>query len=306
MATTTLPEATRALYPFKSHHLTLSDGKRMHYVDEGPPDGDVLVFVHGYPTWSFIYRAPLIYYAAQGYRCVAMDHIGWGLSDKPTSRRYHTLRRHIYNFIECLDALDVDKVTLVMEDWGAILALGYALRRLARVRRLVIMNAWVFQESYPIPLSPFIRLATRPGIGELLFRALNLALNVGLQHWSVRRLAPAAVVGYKIPFRDARRRTALYQFPRMISTTPTHPSASLIREIEGGLRQLDRKPTLIVWGQDDGIFPPPLANHWAKMMPHAQGPVRIERARHFLMEDAPEAVLLAMDDFFAMTSHNSQ
>ena len=107
MATVVLPEPSRALYPFRSQFVTLSDGRQMHYVDEGPPDGELLVFVHGYPTWSFTYRALLVYYAARGYRCVAMDHIGFGLSDKPTGGRYHTLRRHIHNLHELISTLQL-------------------------------------------------------------------------------------------------------------------------------------------------------------------------------------------------------
>ncbi|RPI95991.1 MAG: alpha/beta fold hydrolase, partial [Chloroflexi bacterium] len=102
-----LPNTVRALYPFKSSFMTLSDGHRMHYAAEGPEDGEVLVFVHGYPTWSFVYRALLVYYGALGYRCIAVDHIGCGLSDKPTSRRYHTLQRHIQNLAEFLKRLNL-------------------------------------------------------------------------------------------------------------------------------------------------------------------------------------------------------
>lgn len=302
MATVVLPEATRALYPFKSQYVTLSDGQRMHYVDEGPPDGEVLLFAHGYPTWSFLYRTFLIYYAARGFRSIAIDHVGWGLSDKPPTRRYHTLRRHIHNLREFVTALDLTGITLVMEDWGTAIGLGCAIRELDRVKRLVIMNAWVFQDTYPLPLHPFVQLVTRPGIGELMFRSLNLALNLGLQRWTVRPLSPAVMTGYKAPFRDLRSRTALYQFPRMISTTPTHPTASMMREIESELTTLDRLPTLVLWGQNESVFAPSMARHWAKLMPRATGPIMVDNANHFLPEDAPENVILNLDDFLEQTN----
>jgi cis-3-alkyl-4-acyloxetan-2-one decarboxylase len=301
MATVVLPEATRALYPFRSHYFTLSDGMRMHYIDEGPTDGEVLVFVHGYPTWSFVYRALVVYYAAQGYRCIALDHIGWGLSDKPGSHRYHTLRRHIHNALECLDALELHDVTLLMEDWGGPIGLGYALRRPDSVKRLVVMSSWVFQDSYPVPLHPLIQLATKPGVGDVLFRTLNLALNIGMQLWTERRLSAAVLDGYKAPFQDVWGRMALSQFPRMISTSATHRSASLMRRIEQELAVFDRKPSLILWGRSDAVFPPPMAKHWKTRMPSAKGPHLIEGANHFLSEDNPEAVMLRLDDFVART-----
>ncbi|MBN1202879.1 MAG: alpha/beta fold hydrolase [Anaerolineae bacterium] len=300
MATVVLPETTRALYPFKSHFLTLSDSKRMHYIDEGPKDGETLVFVHGYPTWSFLYRALVVYYAARGFRCVAMDHIGYGLSDKPPGKNYHSMRQHIHNLLDCLSMLELQDVTLVMQDWGTPLALGYAIRRAANVRRLVIMGSWVFQETLPHRLHPLVKWATTPGLGDLLFNMLGLSVGLWLQTGTTRRLSPLVMAGYKAPFPDSRSRKALIQFPRMISTTLTHPSAPLMIEIERGLDTLQHIPTLIIWGKADPFFTPDIAYHWKALMPHARGPVLLD-AGHFLLEDDPEAVIHYLDDFFAAT-----
>ncbi|MBN2305822.1 MAG: alpha/beta fold hydrolase, partial [Anaerolineae bacterium] len=292
-----LPETTRAYYPFKSHTLTLSDGYRMHYLDEGPPGGEVLLFLHGYPTWSFAYRAFLVYYAARGFRCIAVDHIGYGMSDKPTVRRYHTLRRHITNIQECIEALDLRDITLIMEDWGGPIGLGYAIHHADNVRRLVIMNSWVFQDTYTNRRQGLIRWATLPGVGEILFRSLNLAFSsIGFQRWTVRDLSATIMNGYKAPFRDPRQRTALVQFPRMINTTPTHPSAALMREIEDGLTTLKRIPTLIIWGEADPLFTPDVADHWKTLLPRAAGPVLLPQVGHIVSEDAPDAVVQHLDD----------
>ncbi len=295
MATVVLPETTRTLYPFKSHYLTLSDGKRMHYIDEGPEDGEVLVFSHGYPTWSFAYRAFIVYYAAHGYRCIAMDHIGCGLSDKPSNRGYHTLRRHIHNLMECIHTLELRDITLVMEDWGGPFGLGYAVRHVTNVRRLVIMNSWAFQDSYHQRLSSLVRWMTKPGLGELLFGTLNLAFPLVMQRGTARQLSEAVLTAYKAPFRDARNRAALYQFPRMINTSPSHPSAPLMREIEQGLAQLASIPALIVWGRTDPFFTPDVAQHWKSMLARAQGPVLLDDAGHFVTEDNPEGAIQHLD-----------
>lgn len=298
MATVVLPDIVRALYPFKSSFVTLSDGKRMHYVVEGPEDGEVLVFLHGYPTWSFAYRALLVYYGALGYRCIAVDYIGCGLSDKPPSRRYHTLRQHIQNLFECLALLDLRAITLVMEDWGGPLGLSYAIQHPENVKRLVIANAWAFQESYPNRLDSMVRWATQPGIGELLFGTFNLALNLVMQRWTARQLSEAVLMAYRAPFRDSHHRAALIQFPRMISTSPDHPSAAIMRGIEQELPTLRHIPTLILWGKENPVFPPDVAAHWKTMLPRAKGPFLLEPARHLLAEDAPDAIIQHLNAFF--------
>jgi pimeloyl-ACP methyl ester carboxylesterase len=303
MATVVLPEITRALYPFKSNFLTLGDGKRMHYIDEG--EGEVLVFVHDYPAWSFLYRAFIIYYAGLGYRCLAMDHIGYGLSDKPTSRRYYTLLRYIDNLETCLDRLTQTPVTLVMLGLGGPVGLGYTIRQPERVSRLVIMNSWAFQDTYTSRFVPLIKLASRRGIGELVFSRLNLVIGIGLQQGTNRRLSPAILAGYKAPFRDVRSRTALVQYPRMISTAPTHPSAPLLRTIEQQLPTLSAIPTLIVWGKEDPIYTPEVAEHWKSLMPRAIGPLMIEGSNHFVPEDNPEAVIQHLDAFLEKTPRPS-
>jgi pimeloyl-ACP methyl ester carboxylesterase len=301
MATVVLPDIVRTLYPFKSSFVTLSDGHRMHYVAEGPEDGEVLVFLHGYPTWSFIYRAPLVYYGALGYRCIAVDMIGYGLSDKPTNKRYHTLRQHIQNLFDFLTLLDLHDITLIMADWGGPLGLSYAIQRSDNVKRLVIINSWVFQDSYLNPLESLIKWVTKPGIGELLFGTFNVAFNVVVQRWTTRLLSEAVIAAYKAPFRDTRQRAALIQFPRMINTGPDHPSAAIMRGIEQNLSVLRAIPTLILWGKEDTVFPPDVAAHWKTLLPRAKGPVMIEAARHLLVEDAPDALIHHLTAFLDST-----
>ncbi len=298
MSTVMLPDTVRALYPFKSSFMTLSDGHRMHYVSEGPDEGDVLVFVHGYPTWSFAYRALLVYYGALGYRCIAVDHIGWGLSDKPTGRRYHTLRQHNQNLAEFLTRLNLPPITLIMEDWGGPFGLSYAIQHPDRIRRLVISNTWAFQDSYPNRLERLVKWTTRPGIAELLFGTFNVTLNIVLQRWTARQLSETVLSAYKVPFRETRHRAALVQFPRMVNITPEHPSAAIMRAIESGVGSLRDIPALILWGDEDPIFPPDVAAHWKTLLPRAAGPYLIELARHLINEDAPDTMIEHLDTFF--------
>jgi haloalkane dehalogenase len=180
------------------------------------------------------------------------------------------------------------------------MGLGYAIRRRDNIKRLVIMNSWAFQGSYFHRLHPLLRLATRPWIGEFLLGTLNLVINYGFQRATLRDLPPSILAGYRAPFHDVHNRTALYQFPRMISTAPSHPSTPMMREIEHGLAKLQMIPALLVWGEQDAIFSPDVADRWKELMPRAKGPYLL-KARHFLPEDDPEGVLQHLDIFLSHT-----
>ena len=132
----------RNLYPFQPHFLELKMG-RLHYVDEG--QGETLLMVHGNPSWSFGYRH-LIQGLADQYRCVAPDHIGFGLSDKPFSWSYKPADQaaNLRTFIE---RLGLENITLIVQDWGGPIGLSYAVEQPENIRRLVIMNTWMWPVS---------------------------------------------------------------------------------------------------------------------------------------------------------------
>ena len=139
---------------------------------------------------------------------------------------------------------------------------------------------------------------TKPGIGELRFGTFNLAYSLIMQRGTARRLSDAVLTAYRTPFRDTRNRAALYQFPRMINTSPHHTSAPLMREIEQGLAQLASTPSLIVWGRLDPFFAPGVAQHWKALLVRAQGPVLLDTASHFVAEDDPEGVIQHLNALF--------
>ena len=128
------------LYPFESNFLELEDGLKMHYIDEG--EGEVLLMLHGNPTWSFYYRN-LIQSFQKKYRCIAPDHIGCGLSDKPQDYNY-TLSTHIDNLEQLVNSLGLKDITLVMHDWGGSIGMGLAVRQPKLIKRLIIFNTAAF------------------------------------------------------------------------------------------------------------------------------------------------------------------
>src|SRR6516165_91136 len=132
------------LYPFESHYFD-SNGLRLHYLDEGR--GDPIVMLHGNPTWSFYFRNLVL--ALRGrHHCIVPDHIGCGLSDKPTAEQYDfSLKSRIDDLEQLLEHLNLrDNVTLVLHDWGGMIGMGYAVRHPERIRRLIVLNTAAFHK----------------------------------------------------------------------------------------------------------------------------------------------------------------
>jgi len=278
-------------YPFASHFLDL-DGLRYHYLEEGPPSpliraGGPLLFVHGNPTWSFAWRN-LIRGLSDARRCVAVDHIGCGLSDKPQNYAY-TLAQHVNNLVRLIEALDLHNITLVGHDWGGCIGMGAAVRLPHRFRRFVLMNTAAFP-STRIPLR--IAMCRIPVLGPLGVRGLNLFSRAAL--WMAvsdrRQVSTAARRGYLAPYNSWANRIAVLRFVEDIPLRPSHPSYPTLTNIEQGLTQFVDHPMLIVWGMRDWCFTPAFLDEWVRRFPRAEVQ-RLGQASHYVFEDEPDAVL---------------
>jgi pimeloyl-ACP methyl ester carboxylesterase len=135
-------------YPFKPCHVEVRPGIALSYLDEGPPDGDVIVMLHGNPSWSYYWRH-LVLGLQDRYRCIVPDHVGMGLSEKPSDARYrYTLQSRVDDLTLLLDTLGITgPVTLVVHDWGGMIGFGWALSHMAQVQRLVILNTACLSSS---------------------------------------------------------------------------------------------------------------------------------------------------------------
>jgi haloalkane dehalogenase len=280
-------------YPFESHLLDL-DGVALHYLDEGPRDGEPLLFVHGNPTWSFLWRN-LVRELRGSYRCIALDHVGCGLSDKPQEYPYR-LARHIENLERLAFELDLRRATLVVHDWGGPIGLGFAGRHPERVARLVILNT----AAFPGPAPLRIRLCRIPLLGAVAVRGFNafaaLATRVALEERE--RMTPLVRRGFLAPYRDWSSRIATLRFVEDIPLEPGHPSWPALLQVEAGLARLADKPACLIWGERDWCFTPAFREGFERRMPHARVH-RAERAGHWVMEDAREDVLAWIEDFLA-------
>lgn len=272
-------------YPFEGRLLDVG-GARLHYLDEGPCAAEPLLFVHGNPTWSFYWRHALRRFAAR-YRCVAPDHVGCGLSDKPADYPYR-LGRHIENLERLVDELGLERITLVVHDWGGPIGLGFAGRHPERVARLVITNT----AAFPGPAPLRIRACRTPLLGALAVRGMNafagLATVMAVEDHA--RMTPQVKRGYLAPYSSWSTRIATLRFVEDIPLDPGHASWPALLEVERGLARLADKPACLIWGQKDWCFTPAFLRAFQQRLPHARVH-RAEHAGHYVLEDAREDVL---------------
>jgi len=314
----------RKLYPFESRYLDLG-GLRMHYIDEGA--GDPVVMVHGNPTWSFYWRE-LIKALRGTHRCIAMDHIGCGLSDKPTDEcrienvecrkvdarsrdsfyilhstfnipYSYQLRRRVEDLESLLDSLNLNRpLTLVVHDWGGMIGLTAALRRPERIARIVVMNtaAFLLPEGDALPLRLWL-LHDNP-LAPLLVQGFN-AFAWGATRMAVTRPLPREVRdAYLMPYDSWRNRLATLRFVQDIPLEPSHPSYALAKWTDDNLSRLSHVPMLICWGLRDFVFDETFLNEWRRRFPGAEVHA-FEDAGHYVMEDAQAMILKQVTQFLS-------
>ncbi len=278
-------------YPFASHFLNL-DGVRYHYLDEG--QGEVLLFIHGNPTWSFAWRH-LIRDLSQNYRVLAVDHVGCGFSDKPQDYDY-TLARHIANLQRLIEHLDLKQITLLAHDWGGAIGMGAAGRMPERFSRFVLMNTAAFR-STQIPFR--IAVCRWPILGPLGVRGLNLFAKAAL--WMAvskrDRMTPAVRQGYLAPYNSWANRVAVMRFVEDIPLKPSHPSYHTLVEVEQGLSQFQDSPMQLLWGMQDWCFTPEFLKEFQRRFPQAET-TAFKDSGHYLFEDAREHLPALIGEFF--------
>ena len=294
------PWLDRDVFPFSSRWLGLSEG-RVHYVDEGQAAGaggrEPIVFVHGTPSWSFEYRR-LIRALGTSHRCIAFDHLGFGLSERPTAFGYRP-EDHARVFAEFVAALGLERFTLVVHDFGGPIALPFAQAHPERIARLVVMNSFMWPFEDP-KLMQQARVAGS-WLGRLLYRYLNFSLRVLMPfaYGDKRRLTPRVHAQYLAPFRaPAARETVLWALARSLLGSHAH-YASLWQRREG----LVAIPSLVLWGERDRAFPANYLERWREALPQAEVEA-IADAGHWPHEERPDLVLEALQRF--LTKHAAE
>lgn len=279
-------------FPFEPRFISAGD-VRLHYVDEGPPDAPPLLFVHGNPTWSYLWRQQVAELGSKGHRCVAFDHMGFGRSDKPRQLAAYSFQRHVDNALALIDALELTGVTLVAHDWGGPIGLGALLERDNLLRRLVLMNTWAWE--LPSFLPPFLREFRTEGLGEILALGGNLFVESIPGGMRRRDTDPVMMEAYRAPFPDYWSRAGTLAFQREIPLTERDRSAPLMASIHERLPNVSA-PVLLIWGMRDPVFQPVFLDQWRELFPSAET-VELADASHFVVEDDPAAVTEAIEGF---------
>ncbi|HET8892947.1 MAG TPA: haloalkane dehalogenase [Gaiellaceae bacterium] len=262
------------------------EGLHMHVVDEG--DGPPILLLHGEPTSSYLWRNVIPPLVAAGYRTIAPDLIGFGRSDKPEDIGWYSYDRHVASIAQLVEELDLRDVTLVVHDWGGPIGLRVAIEHEERITRLVILDTGIGVGA--------------PGETWLRFR--EAVRNVGGALGIGRLVAAGTHQGlpddvraeYDAPFPTPASKAGALAFPELVPTEPEHPNAVAMLRVRDALREW-RKPTLVVWGAEDSVLPPQVAERFVELIPGAVGPVLLEGAGHFLQEDRPAELAAAILDF---------
>ncbi len=292
-------------YPFEPHYAEVSDpdggALRMHYVDEGPRDAPPVLMFHGNPEWSYGFRRLISRLAAEGFRAIAPDMIGFGRSDKPVERREHSIARHVGWLRELVQRLDLREITLICQDWGGTMGPGVVALEEQRFARILISNGIMHTAE--------AELAGRlpRGYSVHTLNEHEMCIGTDMLAWLARSqrmegltasqaahglctepVSEDVAAGYDAPFPDERHMVALRQFAMLIPLRLEDEGAVHNRETWKRLSSF-RKPVLTVYGDAD-----PTTGGWdaiyQERIPGARGQphVVLEGAGHFLAEDRPE------------------
>lgn len=283
---------TRSGPLFPGRFLSIN-GQRVHYLDQGT--GPAVVMVHGNPTWSYYYRS-LVERLRDRFRVIVPDHVGCGLSDKPSGVDYpYTLRRRVQDLETLLDELQVPTpFSLVVHDWGGMIGMAYATRHPERIARLVIMNTAAFHLPNGMRFPWQLWLVRNTHLGPLLVRGLNLFVR-GTVRLS-RALSPEDRARYLAPYDSWRNRIAVLRFVQDIPLTPSDPSYADVSAVQERLGLLRAIPKLICWGERDFVFTPRFLEEWIRWFPDATVH-RFPEAGHLVLEDERERIGDLVDAF---------
>ena len=264
-------------YDFAPHYVDI-DGMRMHYVDEGPRDGEVILLLHGEPSWSYLYRHMIPPLRDAGFRVIAPDLLGFGKSDKPARKSDYSYAGHVAWMKAFVEALDLSGISLFCQDWGSLIGLRVAAENEHRFTRIALGNGALPTGDQAIPKAfkvwkTFALFSPWFPIGRIL------------QMGTVEELSAAEVAAYDAPFPSARYKAGARAFPKLVPIRPDDPASDANRAAWKIYKQWT-KPFLTTFSNRDPITRGG-EKPWQELVPGAQGQehVIIRNAGHFLQED---------------------
>ncbi len=285
MTTLTTPESRFANlpdYPFAPNYVSVTDELRMHYVEEGPPDArETVLMLHGEPTWSYLYRKMIPVVAGAGYRVIAPDLIGFGKSDKILEIDAYSYQSHMDWLTAFVKTLDLQRVTLVCQDWGGLLGLRLAAENPDRFVRITASNTGLPTGDQP-PSDAFLQWQQ--------FSQTTTSLPIGalVSMGCVTKLPAEVIAAYDAPFPDETYKAASRIFPKLVPTSPDDPAAPANRAAWQVLMQW-QKPFLTCFSDRDPITAGG-DRVLQRLIPGAAGQphVTLSPGGHFVQEDKGE------------------
>ena len=274
------------LFPFESRWFEGPGGK-VHFIDEG--EGPPILFLHGNPTWSFLYRG-IVIRLRKDFRCIAPDLPGFGLSDHPPDYRY-TPEEHAKTIRALVEELDLQNLTIMGHDWGGPIGMRVALEEVGRMRALVMGNTWYWPTA-ALHLKAFSWIMSTGYVRGLIHRKnlfVERIIPLGVKH----PLAGEVLEHYRGPFPTVDSRAGIAEFARQISL-----SANWLAQIEVDVRRnLGHLPLLLTWGIDDLAYTPAFMDNFLRDFVKASV-VRLD-AKHYIQEDCPGEVSQAIREFLS-------
>ena len=262
-------------YPFAHNYLTV-DGAQLHYIDEGL--GEVLLFVHGTPSWSFEFRN-VIKYLSKKYRCIALDHIGFGLSDKPAGYDY-SIQNHTATLLKLINHLQLNQFTMLVHDFGGIIGLAAAEQIPDKISKLIILNTWCRSIQDEPEYKKMKGILGSP-LMPILYRYFNFSAKYILPaaFGERSRLTPEVHQQYLKPFGNASERNGTVAFAKSLLRDQDYYAS-----IGKKLTVLKNKPVLIIWGMKDSFITEKHLLWMQEQFPAAEV-VKYEDAGHFVLEE---------------------
>lgn len=274
-------------WSFEPRYLELDAG-RIHYVDEGPRDGEVMLCLHGQPSWSYLYRKMIPVFVEAGKRVVAFDWFGFGRSDKPTDEATYTFSFHRQTMFDVLDRLELRTFALVCQDWGGLLGLTIPVDRPDAITQLLIMNT-------------AIATGMHPGPGFEKWKAYNRTqpdLDIAsLMQRGTPGMTDAEAAAYAAPFPDASYKAGVRQFPEIVPVTPEMDGAELGKRAAKFWSTDWQGPTFMAVGMQDPVLGPPVMKMMRALIRGCPEPMEVEDGGHFVQERGEAIARAALEAF---------
>jgi haloalkane dehalogenase len=315
-------------YPFQAHYLQVADGEggelRIHYLDEGPADGDLVLLMHGQPVWSYLYRHMIPPLVEAGFRVVAPDFVGFGRSDKPSRPEDYTYARHVAWMSDWLTQLDLQDITVFFQDWGSLIGLRLVAAFPERFSHVVLANgglpAGPVPEDFVAPLREAYKTLPVVPATELDARFRDTSGFPGFLYWrkfcaespqalhpgnylhligNAQPLTEAEQAAFNAPYPDESYLAGVRRFPSLVPIFPDEPEVEENRAAWQVLEQFD-KPFMLAFADDDPVTAN-MAQPFLDRVPGCKGVEHrtIAPAGHFVQQDQPEQCVQSILDIAA-------